>query len=655
MPEVDSQTGVHTTTTFSHAPEVRGFKDLARLSLGALGVVYGDIGTSPLYAIKECFAPGHGVGPTLDNVLGVLSLVFWSLTLVVVVKYLAFVMRADNHGEGGILALLALVTEQGSNPKAKGETGARRRALLILAGVFGAALLLADGMITPVISVLGALEGLDVATPLFRPFVVPLAVAILVLLFAFQRRGTAGVGAVFGPTMLVWFFAITATGIPQVVARPQVLAALDPRHGLRFLLGHGWHGFLILGAVVLCITGAEALYADMGHFGRKPIRAAWFGVAYPALLANYFGQGALLLARGEEVRGNPFYELGPHWAHYPMVIIATAAAVIASQALISGAYSLLQQAIQLGFWPRLTIVHTSREASGQIYVPEVNWALLAACVALTVGFRNTSGLAAAYGIAVVSTMLITTLLLHSVARDLWHWRPWVAAVVAGFFLLTDVAFLGANVVKISHGGWVPILAGVFLFVIMTTWKRGRRLLQEQVMGSRLPIETFLADVARRTEQGRLPRVPGTAVVMTSQTGVAPPVLMHHFKHTQVLHERIVLLTLLTEGVPEVRRREKVAARELGQGFWEVVGRYGFMETPDVPRLLDRCARFGLQIHADRTSYFLGRETILATGRAGLARWRKRLFIYLSRNARPANAFFRIPPNRVIELGAQVEL
>jgi len=655
MSDRDSQAGALSTSTHSHAPVVRDWKDLARLSLGALGVVYGDIGTSPLYTMKECFSPTHGVEPALANVLGVLSLVFWSLSLVVVVKYLAFVMRADNHGEGGILALLALVTDQGSNPKAKGEAGARRRAMLILLGVFGAALLLADGMITPVITVLGALEGLDVATPFFRPYVVPLAVAILIVLFAVQRRGTAGIGRVFGPAMLVWFGTIAATGLPQVLAEPRVLTAVNPLHGLRFLLGHGWYGFLILGSVVLCITGAEALYADMGHFGRRPIRAAWFWIAFPALLLNYFGQGALLLARGSEVRGNPFYELAPHWALYPMVVIATGAAVIASQALISGAFSLMQQAIQLGFWPRLTIVHTSREASGQIYVPEVNWALLVACVTLAVGFRSSTGLAAAYGIAVVSTMLITTLLLHSVARGLWHWPAWLAALGAGVLLLVDGAFLAANVVKISHGGWLPIGAGLGLFALMTTWKRGRRLLQEQVMGSRLPIELFLADVGRRTEQGRLPRVPGTTVVMTSQTGIAPPVLMHYFKHSQVLHERIVLLTLVTEGVPEIRGRERLAVRELGEGFWEVVGRYGFMETPDVPRLLERCGQFGLPIEPGQASYFLGRETILPTGRAVLAKWRKLLFIYLARNARPANAFFRIPPNRVIELGAQIEL
>jgi KUP system potassium uptake protein len=618
-------------------------------------VVYGDIGTSPLYALKECFAVGHGVEPTLGNVLGILSLVFWSMTMVVVVKYLFFVMRADNHGEGGILALLALVTDQGSNPKSRGQAGARRRALLISLGVFGAALLLADGLITPVISVLGALEGLEVATPVFKHLVVPLAVAILVALFLFQRRGTAGVGAVFGPAMLIWFLSIAALGLPQIFAHPQVLAAVNPLLGLRFFLDNGVHGFLILGSVVLCITGAEALYADMGHFGRKPIRTAWFTIAFPALLLNYFGQGALLLARGGAVRGNPFYELAPGWALYPMVLVATLAAVIASQALISGAFSLLQQAIQLGFWPRLSIVHTSREASGQIYVPEVNWSMMVGCIVLAVGFRESGALAAAYGIAVVSTMMITTMLLYSVARQIWKWRAWQAMLVAGLFLAFDVPFLAANAVKVAHGGWVPIATALALFTIMTTWKSGRRLLAQQLSASKLPIELFISDVGRRHREGRMPRVPGTAVVMASQTGGTPPVLLHHFKHNQVLHEKVVLLTIYTEGVPEIPEARRVEVRELGEGFWEVVAHCGFMESPNVPRILLRSAEYGLTLEPGSASYFLGRETVLPTGRTRMMKWRKQLFVYLSRNARPANAFFRIPPNRVVELGAQVEL
>ena len=591
----------------------------------------------------------------MANVLGVLSLVFWALMSIVVVKYIAFVMRADNHGEGGILALLALVTDQGTNPKQPGETGARRRHLLILLGLFGAALLLGDGMITPVISVLGALEGLEVATPVFRPYVVPLTVGVLLALFLVQRRGTAGIGAIFGPAMLLWFAVIAAIGLPQIIAAPEVLAALNPIYAARFFAANGVHGFLILGSVVLCVTGAEALYADMGHFGRKPIRAAWTFVAFPALLVNYFGQGALIARRGAEVTANPFYEMAPDWALYPLVVVATAAAVIASQALISGAFSLPQQAIQLGFWPRLTIVHTSREARGQIYVPEVNWALMVACIALTVGFREASGLAAAYGIAVIGTMIITTILLYSVARHIWRWTVWQALPLAAFFLAVEIPFLAANTVKIAHGGWVPLAAAFVLVIVMTTWKRGRRALAEQVAASRLPIETFLADVERKSADGKLPRVPGTAVFIVSQSGGAPPVLLHHFKHNQVLHEKVVLLTILTEGIPEVKGPGRVEVRELGQGFWELVARCGFMETPNVPRIVDRAESQGLVIDPARTSYFLGRETILPRGRSGLPFWRKLIFVYLARNARPANAFFHIPPNRVVELGSQVEL
>ena len=450
MVKSESATGVDLQPT-SHAPIIRSPKDLARLGLGALGVVYGDIGTAPLYAIKECFALPHGVAISLGNVLGILSLVFWALTLIVVVKYIGYVMRADNHGDGGILALLALVTEQRSHPK-RGETGHRRWITLVGLALFGAALLWADGMITPVISVLGALEGLDVATPIFRPWIVPLALAILVSLFLVQKRGTAGIGAVFGPLMLVWFASITALGIPAIVRHPEVLAAVNPMHAVHFFRANGLHGFLILGSVVLCVTGSEALYADMGHFGRRPIRFAWFWLVFPALLANYFGQGALLLARGQEVVENPFYGLAPAWFLYPLVVIATLAAVIASQALISGAFSLAQQAIQLGFSPRMTIVHTSNEASGQIYVPEVNTILMIACVSLTLMFQKSGNLAAAYGIAVMGTMVITTILLFSVERRIWHWPLWKALLLCGLFMVVDMPLLAANVVKIVSGG-----------------------------------------------------------------------------------------------------------------------------------------------------------------------------------------------------------
>ncbi len=656
MTASDSNSGSDSTTlTLSHAPQVRTLKDLTRLSVGALGVVYGDIATSPLYAVKECFAAPHGVAVSAENVLGILSLFFWALTLIVVVKYMWFVMRADNHGEGGILALLALLTDKGSNPIQPGQTGARRRSLLIALGVFGAALLLADGMITPVISVLGALEGLEVATPVFQPFVVPMAIGVLVALFLFQRRGTAGVAAVFGPAVLVWLACITATGLPKVIARPQVLAAVNPIHALRFFAANGLHGFLILGSVFLCVTGAEALYADMGHFGRKPIRTAWIVMVFPALLINYFGQGALLLGPRGPYIGNPFFELAPDWALYPLVVVATIAAVIASQALISGAYSLLQQAIQLGYWPRLTIVHTSREASGQIYVPEVNWALMVACVALTIGFRRAGALAAAYGIAVVSTMIITTLLLYAVARQLWKWPLWQALGMAALFLAVDIPFLAANSVKLVQGGWVPVLVAVSLFVVMTTWKRGRKVLADQFESTKLPIDIFLSDVERKGAEGKLPRVAGTAVFMVSQTGGVPPVMLHHVKHNQVLHQTVVLMTLVTENIPEVSSKRRIHVKELGQGFWEVIADTGFMETPNVPRILARAAEQGLPFEPNRCSYYLGRETLLPTGRSPMAHWRKLLFLILARNARPASAFFRLPPNRVVELGAQIEL
>ena len=649
MVKSESATGVDLQPT-SHAPIIRSPKDLARLGLGALGVVYGDIGTSPLYAIKECFALPHGVAISLGNVLGILSLVFWALTLIVVVKYIGYVMRADNHGDGGILALLALVTKQRSHPK-RGETGHRRWITLVGLALFGAALLWADGMITPVISVLGALEGLDVATPIFRPWIVPLALAILVSLFLVQKRGTAGIGAVFGPLMLVWFASITALGIPAIVRHPEVLAAVNPMHAVHFFRANGLHGFLILGSVVLCVTGSEALYADMGHFGRRPIRFAWFWLVFPALLANYFGQGALLLARGQEVVENPFYGLAPAWFLYPLVVIATLAAVIASQALISGAFSLAQQAIQLGFSPRMTIVHTSNEASGQIYVPEVNTILMIACVSLTLMFQKSGNLAAAYGIAVMGTMVITTILLFSVERRIWHWPLWKALLLCGLFMVVDMPLLAANVVKIVSGGWVPLVVAFGIYILMTTWKRGRTAVRKHLAEGSLPLDYFLS----RLEDYAPHRVKGTAVFMTSTMGVTPPILLHHFKHNKVLHEKVVLFTIVTEGIPEVAKRDRIQMRELDHGFSEVIAHYGFMQTPNVPLALRRAAEMGLEFDPGAVSYFLGRETLLTTGKSGMSKWRKRLFVYLARNARPANTFFRIPPNRVIELGAQVEL
>jgi KUP system potassium uptake protein len=620
---------------------------LAKLAVGALGVVYGDIGTSPLYALKECFTGAHGVAPTPENVLGVVSLVFWAMTFVVTFKYLGFVMRADNRGEGGILALLALVASRGA--------ARRSRRVLLLLGLFGAALLYGDGVITPAISVLGALEGVAVAAPAFSHVVVPATVAILVFLFLFQKRGTATVGAVFGPVMLVWFTAIGLLGARGIFHDPSIVWALNPAHGIRFFGQHGWHGFLVLGAVVLVITGAEALYADMGHFGKRPIRMAWLGIAMPALLLNYMGQGSILL-RDPGAARNPFYLLAPGWAVYPMIVVATAAAIVASQALISGAFSLTQQAVQLGYSPRVTIRHTSHAEIGQIYIPEVNWLVGAGTVALVLGFGSSSALASAYGIAVTGTMTITTLLFHRVMRDLWGWRRWKAWPVTVLFLVVDVAFFGANLVKVEEGGWFPLAAAALVFTLMSTWKKGREILGEQMRASGLPLDLFLADIARRNPL----RVPGTAVFMTGNTGNVPAVLLHHLKHNKVLHERMVLVSVLTEEIPSVPEHERVAVRELGCGFFQVVARYGFMESPDVPAMFDSIPRRALpgpklKLVPMETTYFLGRETLLPNGPSRMATWRKRVFIVMSRNAQTASAFFGLPPNRVVEMGAQIQL
>jgi len=622
-------------------------KALLGLALGALGVVYGDIGTSPLYALKECFNGPHGVEPTPDNVRGILSLVFWAMTFVVTFKYLSFVMRADNRGEGGILALQALVSRQ--------DTSRRSRKVLLLMGIFGAALLYGDGVITPAISVLGAVEGVAVAAPALARLVVPVTVIILAGLFLIQRRGTATVGAIFGPVMLVWFFCIGALGLRGILKDPTVLSAISPLQGVRFFATHGLHGFLVLGAVVLVITGGEALYADMGHFGKRPIRLAWLTLAMPALTLNYFGQGAVLL-HDPSARENPFYLLAPDWALYPMIAIATAAAIVASQALISGAFSLTHQAVQLGYSPRVTIRHTSHTEIGQIYVPEVNWFLGLSCIALVLGFKSSSNLAAAYGIAVTGTMSITTLLFHRVMRDLWRWPRWRSWPLTTVFLAADLSFFFANVVKIEEGGWFPIAAAVLVFTLMSTWKRGRAVLAQNLRDSGLPLDLFLADVARRKPT----RVPGTAVFMTSNLGTAPPVLLHHLKHNKVLHERVIFVSVLTEEIPQIPEGERVVARELGDGFFQVVSHYGFMEQPNVPALLEGLATLPppnarLVVDTMETTFFLGRETLLPTGHSALATWRKRLFIVMARNAATASAFFGLPPNRVVELGAQIQL
>ncbi len=628
----------------SHSPKIESRSDLAKLTLAALGVVYGDIGTSPLYAVRECFTLPHGVEVTRANVLGVESLFFWSLFFVVVLKYLTFIMRADNRGEGGILALLALLEAKPS------ATRKWMMPVYVALGLFGTALLYGDGVITPAISVLGAMEGLGVASSFFtKPVIVTISIGILIGLFLGQRFGTASVGAVFGPAILVWFGAIGGLGVYWILQRPEVLWAVDPRHAIGFFAAHRLHGFLVLGFVFLCVTGGEALYADMGHFGRTPIRVGWFFVAFPALLANYLGQGALLLVKGPVE--NPFFETTSGIWRYGLIGIATVAAVIASQAMISGSFSLTQQAVQLGYWPRVTIKHTSGSAEGQIYVPEVNFALLVGCVILVLAFQDSSRFASAYGIAVTGTMSITSVLFYGVARR-WGWSALTAGALVALFLVFDLAFFSANVHKIADGGWFPVSVGVAMFALMTTWRRGRELLAQAFRDQSLPLDLFMADLTTTKPL----RVVGTAVFMTSNPDGAPPVMLHYFKHSKTLHEQVILLSITTRHVPELGRVDHVEQiEELGHGFYRVRAQYGFMETPNVIELMDICAEKGLETRKTDTSYFLGRETLILTHKKGMAKWRKMLFAAMSRNARPANAFFQIPPNRVVELGAQIEL
>jgi KUP system potassium uptake protein len=613
---------------------------LLGLCMTALGVVYGDIGTSPLYAIHECFKGEHGVPVTHENVLGVLSLIFWSLTIVISIKYLVYVMRADNRGEGGILALMALATSRG---------GKRRSTwVVVLLGLFGAALLYGDGMITPAISVLGATEGLEVATPAFSHFIAPITIVILIGLFMFQKRGTAGVGAIFGPVTLVWFILLSVLGIVHIVDQPKVLLALSPLHGALFLLHNHINGFLVLGAVFLVATGGEALYADMGHFGARPIRLTWFVLVLPALLLNYFGQGALLLDHPEAIR-NPFYLMAPRWALYPLVIMATMATIIASQAVISGAFSLTRQATMLGFWPRVQIQHTSAKEIGQIYVPSINWVLMLATIGLVLGFKSSTNLAAAYGIAVTTTMVITTALAYIVARHVWGWKLWTSLSLTIFFLVIDLAFFGANLIKVEQGGWFPLLVASGVFLLMTTWQKGRQVLGQQIRERIVPLEDFFE--LMRIERPH--RAPGSAVFMTSNPTGTPPALLHNFQHNRVVHEQVMLLTIVTEEVSHVEDAERVSVEELPEGFVRIVAHYGFMEDPDLVALILRDDTPTPPIQ--HTTFFMGRETLLAEGRHGMSRWREQIFAYMSRNALRATAFFNVPPERVMELGSQVEL
>jgi KUP system potassium uptake protein len=627
----------------SHGHPPRGTR-LFTLSLAALGVVYGDIGTSPIYALRECFHGTHAIAATPENVRGVLSLVFWALIVVISGKYLRFVLRADNQGEGGILALTALATP------IKIVSRSERWALVLL-GLFGASLLYGDGMITPAISVLSAVEGVQIATPVLAPYVVPVTVTILIALFLIQSHGTGRVGMIFGPVTLAWFATLAVLGVRQIVGHPAILESINPVHAIRFFEYNGLAGYLILGTVVLVITGGESLYVDLGHFGRRPIRVAWFTVVLPALLLNYFGQAALLIAN-PDAASDPFFLLAPRWALLPLVGLATCATIIASQAVISGAFSITKQAVQFGFLPRLTTAHTSSTESGQIYMPAVNWTLMAACIILVLGFRSSSNLAAAYGIAVISTMTITSLVLLVVARERWRWGRLKVAAVVGVFLSIDIAFFGANIVKIPHGGWFPIAGAIVIFTMMTTWKQGRRALAGLLLSNAQPIDEFLEAIALNPPI----RVRGTAVFMSGNAAGTPPALAHNLKHNQVLHERVILLTAKTQQTPRVSEQERTHIERLTNGFWRVTVNFGFMEEPNVASALVGIDRPDLRIDPESVTYFLGRETLIPTKRvATMALWRERLFVTMSRNAMNATNYFSLPPDRVVELGAQLEI
>jgi KUP system potassium uptake protein len=622
------------TTTPKH-------KSAAALALGAIGVVFGDIGTSPLYAMKESFAGAHPLAPDEPHVLGVLSLIFWSIMLIVTAKYVAIIMRADNKGEGGSLAMLALATRL--------THGSNLTPIIVVIGIFAAALFYGDSMITPAISVLSAVEGLQVAAPGLDEYVVPLTLVILILLFAFQKNGTARVGALFGPVMLLWFITLTVLGVANIVHYPRVLLALNPYYAARFFFIDGWTAFLALGSVVLAVTGSEALYADMGHFGRMPIRLAWFFLVLPALVINYFGQGALIIQVPGAIQ-NPLFLMAPEWAGLPLVGLATVATVIASQAVITGAFSVTRQAIQLGYLPRMQIIHTSASEMGQIYLPFVNWMLATFVAFLVLGFKSSTHLAAAYGVAVTGTMIIDALLLSVVAALLWKWKPIVLGLVIGTFLFVDLSFFTANLTKIAHGGWFPLAIGLVIFLILTTWKRGRALLWERVSKDSLELETFLNAVS-----DRVPRVPGTAIFMTGTATGTPGSLLHNLKHNKVLHEQVVVLTVQFQEIPYMPEDQRFELTTLPKNFYRLLLRYGFMEEPNIPEALRRAEQKGLHCDPMQSSYFLSRETVIPSSKPGMAMWREHIFAWMSRSATSAMDFFNIPPNRVVELGTQVEI
>ena len=626
------------------APEAPGTRQpMGVLMLGAIGVVFGDVGTSPLYTMREVFGPHHGLVLNAESVLGLLSIVFWALMIIVTFKYVTLIMRADNRGEGGILALTALVSGRLARES-------RLRWWLVGLGIFGAAMFFGDAMITPAVTVLGAIEGIEVMTPALDPYVVPLALVILIALFAIQKHGTGSVGALFGPVCALWFVALALLGIHQLWLNPSVLAALSPTHAVGFAVNHPRATFLALGAVVLAVTGTEALYADMGHFGVKPIRRAWLFFVMPALVLNYFGQGALLLSDPTAIR-NPFYLLAPGWALPPLVVLATAAAVTASQAVISGAYSIARAAVQMGYCPRIAIRHTSEKTMGQIYVPFINWTLLVAVALLVVGFQSSSALAGAYGIAVTMSMLIDSILIYFVMRRLWKWPRLVAFGIAAPLALIDTAFLASNSLKIPDGGWFPLLIGAVVFTLLTTWKRGRKVLMDRLSEDALPLREFIQSI----ELAPPVRVEGTAVFLTSTPDQVPHALLHNLKHNKVLHERVVFLTVVTRDIPYVAIDERLEIEDLGCEFTRMRAYYGFKEDPDVPEVMELADRSGFRFEMMETSFFVSRETLIPSVRPGMAMWRERLFSSMSKNAIKASDFFHVPANRVVELGTQVEL
>jgi KUP system potassium uptake protein len=616
---------------------------LAGLSLTALGVVFGDIGTSPLYAVRLCFGPHTGINPHTANIFGILSLIFWSLIIVISIKYLVYVMNADNHGEGGIMVLMSLVHPGGRVRKLE-------RWILVALGLFGAALLYGDGAITPAISVLSSVGGLGLATDFFKPYITPITIIILILLFVFQRQGTKVVGFIFGPIMLVWFITIAILGVNAIIRRPDIIEAINPAYGFHFFLANGWKGFLVLGFVFLAVTGGEALYADMGHFGKFPIRAGWFCLVLPALLVNYFGQGALLL-ENYQASQNPFYFLAPSWGIYPLVGLATLATIIASQAVISGAFSLTRQAIQLGFCPLMKIDHTSEEEIGQVYLGTVNWTMMVVTIGLVLGFQESTHLASAYGVAVSTTMVITTILTAVVARELWGWSTTLVMLVSGFFLILDLSFCAANMTKVMEGGWFPLAVAGLIFLLMSTWREGKEQLSADLKASRISVEKYLSEF----KQNQPPRVEGTAVYLTGNIEGMPPALLYQLEHHKVVHERVVFLTIITEEVPRVPSSKKIEIKELDQNFFRVIAHHGFMEPLLMSQIFRLLKSAGLKMDMKETSFFLSRENVIPVKGYKLSLWRAKLFSLMTRNAQPITSFFEIPPDRVMELGVFMKL